>query len=261
LHKIEDGIYADGAGDPDAFDVAMGALLATDAVASGTMAGFLLNLDGVMFDRLDISVSPGRLGRRPGARHRNLAAERVVDVGGVRCTDGLQTLVDLAAELEDLQWEAALECTLRRRLTTMAAVERAARGSQRGVARMRRVLELRPPDAPATESLLETRMVQLARTVRGLPAPARQVAVVDDRDRLVARVDLAWPELGLFIELDGQQHQAQPLYDARRETAVVAATGWLCGRFTWREVVHLPVVTTRRLDGLATQARRRPLTS
>jgi very-short-patch-repair endonuclease len=75
----------------------------------------------------------------------------------------------------------------------------------------------------------------------------------------VARVDLASLELGLFVELDGQHHRGQPVYDSRRETAIVAATGWLCGRFTWHEVVHLPAVTARRLHELAIQARRRPL--
>jgi hypothetical protein len=46
---------------------------------------------------------------------------------------------------------------------------------------------------------------------------------------------------------------------SRRETAVVAATGWLCGRFTWHEVVRIPVTTTRRLAALLAQAHRRPL--
>jgi very-short-patch-repair endonuclease len=73
-----------------------------------------------------------------------------------------------------------------------------------------------------------------------------------------ARVDLAWPDLGLFVELDGQHHKDQPVYDSRRETAVVAATGWRCGRFTWTEVVRVPTATARRLADLANQARRRP---
>ena len=42
-----------------------------------------------------------------------------------------------------------------------------------------------------------------------------------------------------------------------RETAVVAATGWLPGRFTWTEVTRYPEVTKRRLAGIANQARRR----
>ncbi|MEY2461182.1 MAG: hypothetical protein QOG30_3012, partial [Acidimicrobiaceae bacterium] len=44
-----------------------------------------------------------------------------------------------------------------------------------------------------------------------------------------------------------------------RETAVVAATGWLCGRFTWTEVTRYRTHTIRRLAELAMQARRRPM--
>ncbi len=75
----------------------------------------------------------------------------------------------------------------------------------------------------------------------------------------MARLDLAWCDPGAFLELDGQQHKDQPVYDAHRETAVVATTGWLPGRFTWHEVVHLRRTTGRRLAALLDQARRRPL--
>jgi very-short-patch-repair endonuclease len=63
----------------------------------------------------------------------------------------------------------------------------------------------------------------------------------------VARVDLCWPHLGIFVELDGQGHEDQPVYDASRQTAVVAATGWLVARFTWREVTRTPRTCVRRL--------------
>jgi very-short-patch-repair endonuclease len=105
--------------------------------------------------------------------------------------------------------------------------------------------------------MLETLMVQLARTVPGLGEPVRQLDIYDAYGNFIARVDLAWPELGLFIELDGQHHAGQPVYDASRETAVVAAMGWFCGRFTWTEVRRVPVSTGRRLAGIAEQARRR----
>jgi uncharacterized protein DUF559 len=172
-------------------------------------------------------------------------------------------MIDLAATLDDLTWEQALESALRCRLTTVADIEGAlaemGRARTAGVARTRRVLALRPPGAPPTESLLETLMVQLARDVPGLPDPVRQRVVHNAHGDSVARVDLCWPALGIFVELDGQQHKGQPVYDARRESAVVAATGWLVGRFTWREVVHLKVVTRRRLAEIVEQARRRPL--
>lgn len=122
-------------------------------------------------------------------------------------------------------------------------------------------LALRPPGAPPTESLLETLMVQLVRRLPDLDPPVRQLEVRSAGGVLIARVDLAWPDLGLFLELDGQHHRGQPLYDASRETAVVATTGWLCGRFTWTDVVRVPTSTTRRLAQLVDQARRRPIAS
>lgn len=183
------------------------------------------------------------------------AATSPQDVAGVRCTDGVQTLVDLAQELDDAQWEQALESGLRRGLASVVEVAREATG-QRGVQRVRRVLALRPLEAPPTESLLETLMVQLIRAA-GLPEPVRQYRVFDESGRFVARVDLCWPDLGVFVELDGQQHKDQPVYDANRETAVVGATGWLCARFTWRQVVRTPRTTARQLTAVLEQAQLR----
>jgi Protein of unknown function (DUF559) len=164
--------------------------------------------------------------------------------------------VDLAALLDDDRWEQALECALRRRLVTLTDLARVERWTP-GAPRIRRVLRRRPSGAPPTESLLETLAVQLARTVGGLGEPVRQHSVISNDGSFIARVDLCWPDIGLFLELDGQHHADQPVYDARRETAIVAATGWLPGRFTWHEVVRIPRTTARRLGDLAAQASRR----
>ena len=169
---------------------------------------------------------------------------------------GLQTMIDLATVLDDDRWEQALECALRRRLVTIADLECIERWTP-GAPRIRRVLQRRPAGTPPTESLLETLMVQLARSVPGLGEPVRQLEISRADGTFVARVDLCWPSLGLFLELDGQHHAGQPVYDARRETAVVAASGWLPGRFTWHEVVRIPRSTGRRLAELADQAQRR----
>jgi hypothetical protein len=254
--RIERGVYGEGRADTTVVDRALAAVVATGGVASGAVAAALHGLDGVVVRGPDLIVPPDANGRRPGARRRALPAGRVVVVSGYRCTDGLQTLIDLAAELSDALWEQALESALRKSLTSLAEVEAAAWGCP-GAGRVRRVLPRRPPGAPPTESLLETLMVQLARTVDGLPDPVRQLEVFDADERFVARVDLAWPEIGVFVELDGQHHKDQPVHDARRQTAVTAATGWLCARFTWHEVVHVPTTTARRLAALADQARRR----
>jgi very-short-patch-repair endonuclease len=247
--RIDRCVWAEGPDEPSQLDRARAAVLATGGVASHHLAGLLHDLDSVRLEGLWVTVPRTASGRRKGVSRRDLAPDRVVTVAGLPCTDARQTLVDLAPWLSDLVWEQALESALRKRLTSVAAFD-ALR-----MERVRRVLRLRPPGAPATESLLETLMVQLARTVPGLADPVRQLWI----EAAQARLDLAWPELGLFVELDGQQHLGQPVYDARRETAVVAATGWLCGRFTWTEVTRVPHSTARRLGELAHQARRRPL--
>lgn len=235
---VDRGVWAEGPDDPSELDRARAAVMATGGVASHHLAGVLHRLDSVDLNGNWVTLPVTGNGRRARAVRRTMAPERIVTVAGLRSTDGWQTMVDLAASLDHRRWEQALESALRKRLTTVQALPA-------------RLVQWRPEGAPPTESLLETLFVQLARTVPGLPDPVRQLNVGP------ARLDLAWPELGLFVELDGQHHKDQPVHDARRETAVVATTGWLCGRFTWAEVVHVPATTARRLAELAAQARRR----
>jgi len=96
------------------------------------------------------------------------------------------------------------------------------------------------------------------RTVPDVGVPERQLEVRNRYGEFVAFVDLSLPPIGVFFELDGQQHLGQPEYDAVRETAVVAATGWLCGRFTWNDLHRRRQQTRRRVAELAAQGRRRP---
>ena len=246
ITTIGRGVYAVGSAEPTPLDRARAAVLRCGGEARGALAGVLHGLDSVVLDD------------RPTRRDR-LPPARVVCVGGVRCADGLATLVDLAAVLDDLTWEQALESALRKRITTVAAIEAElpTLGASRvpGTKRIRRVLALRPPGVPPTESLLETLMVQLARDVPEVGELVRQHEVRDDDGTFVARLDLSRPDVGFFIELDGEHHKDQPVYDAVRQTAVVAATGMLPGRFTWTELTRFPNTTKRRLAALARQAR------
>ena len=245
--RLVRGVYGAGSAVPSPLDLARAVVLAAGGIAAGRLAGVLHGLDGVRLSGAEFVKPQTGSNRRTGSRRCAKAA--YVVIGGVRCMTGLDTLLDLAPLLSDDEWEQALESALRKRLTTIEAIEAAIPG-RRGAARMRRVLARRPAGAPPTGSLLETLFVQLARLVAGLPDPVRQYEVRNRHGDLVAYVDLAWPELGLFIELDGQQHQGQPVYDARRQTAVTRATGWRCGRFTWHEVVHLRAATVRDIAEL-----------
>jgi hypothetical protein len=232
--RVERGVYAEGPAPVTDVDRGRARVMVSGVAARGANAGVLHGLDGVTFEL-----------RTP--RREPLPSSRIVEIGGVECADALQTLVDLALALDDDRWEQALESALRKKLVTIVELE-AVPPRTKGRARITRVLATRPVGAPPTESLLETLALQLSR-VAGLGEPVRQHEVWDG-DQLIARVDLAWPADGFFFELDGQHHKDQPVYDARRETAVVAATGMLPGRFTWHEVTRIPRSTARRMSAL-----------
>lgn len=260
--KVCRATYRRGPEPPTELDRCLAPLVATGGAACGRVAGTLLGYDGVELTGPEATVAPDGANKHAGVRRQILTCG-TIDVAGFPCTDPMQTLIDLAAILDDDRWEQALESALRRRLVTISEIEGLlpvlSRRRIAGVVRIRRVLERRPRGAPATGSLLETLFVQLVRRRLAVEEPQRQVEIRNDHGDFVAYVDFAWPELGLFIELDGRQHASQGLYDARRETAVVAATGWLVGRFTWDEIVRHPVATARRLEELLARAAARPL--
>jgi hypothetical protein len=256
------GVYAEGSEPATMLEKSIAGALVTQGAVGGPAAAAAyggLDLDLDEFTEPYFVVSGRSSNKRSGARRTRFIGGVTV-LNGICVTDGLQTLIDLAALLDDVRWEHALEAALRKRLTTVAALEAAlpALSARRaiGTARVRRVLALRPPDAPPTESLLETYAVQLCRDF-GLPTPTRQYRVFTVDGRFIARVDLCWPELGVFFELDGRGHDGQPVYDAARQTAVVAATGWLPARVTWRQVVHNPRATAREVAAVLAQAARR----
>ena len=177
---------------------------------------------------------------------------------GVLCAGPADTLIRLSKYLDDLRWEQALESALRMGMQLDGFLEMLdRRPTAKTVDRRRidRVLSLRPPGAAPTGSYLETCMVQLCREIPGLPPPLRQYVVTNEHGIFVARVDLAWDDLGMFSELDGQQHIGQPVHDARREAAVVAATGWLVVRKTYYEVIRVHA----RLPGRSPKSPARPV--
>ncbi len=263
-HRVAHNVFVEGSEPPTVLDRALGLVVVTNGAASHSLAGVLHNLDGVGLKPPFVTVEASSRSSRHELHRRDLAHDLIVEVSGFPCTNGLRTMLDLAQVLDDVSWEQALESALRQRLTTVAELETVlpalAASKTPGIQRVRRVLRKRCANAPPTESLLETLTVQLIRSETRLPEPVRQVEIFSQHDAFIARVDLAWPDDGVFIELDGQHHKDQPVYDSTRETAIVAATSWLPGRFTWTEVVNYPNATRRRLVDLLDAARfRRPL--
>lgn len=104
---------------------------------------------------------------------------------------------------------------------------------------------LRLPDAirlsePAAESPMESRLRMLL-VLAGLPRPAVQHTVLDGRGRVVARIDLAYPDRLVAIEYDGANHftDQRVISDGDRATRL-ADLGWRIYRYYARDVYHRP---------------------
>lgn len=86
-----------------------------------------------------------------------------------------------------------------------------------------------------------------------LPMPVPQYEIIGRHGEVVARVDFAWPELGVFLEFDGRVKYTGLLRDGEsitdvvlrekaREELICRLTGWRCIRITWADLER-PEVT------------------
>jgi hypothetical protein len=172
---------------------------------------------------------------------------------GIPVTDPMRTLVDLAAVAPVGTVARSLYRALSSRLATFEATEaslqRVARKGRRGV-RVLRVLLDEQHDNPRPAGVFEARFSSLARRFV-LPTPVPELDVLADDGRWIARVDFAYPEAKLFIELDGLEAHGSGSalqHDHQRQNALVEAR-WEPLRYTWADV-------TRRQSAVAAEVRR-----
>jgi hypothetical protein len=100
---------------------------------------------------------------------------------------------------------------------------------------------------PRIESVGESRTAYMLWS-QGLPYFEPQYKIRDSNGRVVARVDFALPNLGVFLEFDGMQKYLElrgeksldqvMLEERQRERLVCRLTGWVCIRITWADLAH-----------------------
>jgi hypothetical protein len=161
------------------------------AVVSHRSAAVVWGVSGFRPGPLDITVPPGRSGRNALARvHRSPVAG--VRRDGVPVTRPSRMLTDLAGVVGGDMLEEAVDDVLCRRLCRLEDLT--PRGS------LRTVLAAWNGDGlPA--GVAEMRVVR-ALLAAGLPQPVRQYEIWAG-GMLIARVDLAYPEFRLALDLDG----------------------------------------------------------
>ncbi|MBZ5733855.1 hypothetical protein K8Z61_05050 [Nocardioides sp. TRM66260-LWL] len=204
-------------------------------------SGWGLSLADVHITRLD-----GRTGRREAgvAQHRGELGDASMTVADVAVTSPARCVAEL---LGPGTGEACLVLAhelIRRGLTTAGAIDAGLATTGRWPGALSHPGFRRLLGEPC-ESVAESRFLHLVRRA-GLPMPVIQMAIHDEGGRMVARLDAAWPDLGVFVEVDGRIKYDLPFGDAdpglvlwrekRREDEVRRITGWRCLRVTWADL-------------------------
>lgn len=237
----------------------MAACLVGPAVASHRAAAILWDAPRA-FDEL-IEVTAWRHLRRHAGdvawhESRYLDERDVTVVDAIPVTRPTRTLVDLGAVLELEPMLTVYDDFVRRGLATHTSVWREADrlGDRRiGVAAVQRMLDLRPPDQPVPQSVLESRFDEVARAA-GLSSWVRQHNVFDRTGRLIGRLDFASLEEHVGIELDGKRHH-DPDQDRVRDLEM-NAVGWHTVRVSSRELVERPSLVVAAIQGALHHKRR-----
>ena len=225
------------------------AALATEGTVSHRSAAELWGLIrpagyvelSVRYERNPRSQPPAIV-HRIGDLHPRLAVERE----GMPVTDPLRTVIDLGLVLPHWAVRDALSRGLTTHLFRVTEVQELrdalARPARTGAGIVKRLIEERLLTADTEASLLEARFVDLARQ-HELAPPVFQYEVWH-AGRFIARVDAAYPDLLLAIEVDGYEHHSSPDAFQRDRTPqnYLTTLGWTVLRFTWHHLVHEPTM-------------------
>ena len=222
----------------------LAACMWTSGVASHRAALKLLGLDGYSGHIVEVTSATKKRASTETVRFHqrsSLPACDVTRVGPIPTTNPTRTLLDVGSVLSQRRLEEALDSALRQRLTTIDRLRRGVeslggRGS-RGPAALGKLLDARGEVVP-TDSALETRFSRLLRRYH-LPQPQRQVEVRDEQ-AFVGRVDFAYPELKIAIEIQSHRwHSSRAAQGKDRERPTrLQLLGWIVIQVTYEELVR-----------------------
>jgi hypothetical protein len=213
---------------------------------------------GIDLKVVHVTRTDGRTGRKEAGivHHRGVLDEEDVTIcGGVRVTSPTRAAIEVTTIAGVEESLVTANGLLHAGLVSAASLAEMAVAAKNWPNSLTTDLVLRLAD-PRIESVGESRTWYLCWT-QHLPMPGPQVKIRDETGQIVARVDFAWPELGVFLEFDGKVKYAEPvdeesdttavvLAEKRREERICVLTGWVCIRITWADLAH-PTATARRI--------------
>ena len=210
------------------------------AVASHRSAARLWGIDAPRSDTPELTLPGTRRYRARGVTiHHSTDLDRIRPVrrSGIATTPVDRTLLDLGAIAGDRAVLVAIDSARRRKLTTwdrlLDTLVLHARRGRDGVGTLRAILDEHFGEGAVTDSGFERLVLSVLRQA-GLPTPVLQHEI--RLGRRTYRLDLAYPDHRLAIELDGTVHLERAVWqhDHERQNALVLA-GWTVLRFTWSD--------------------------
>ena len=213
---------------------------------------------GISLAEVHTTRIDGKTGRREAGvvHHRGVLPEDQVEiVNGVpastpaRCAVEVMTMTTVEPAL------VIVNAMLHARMATQEDLVAAVESCKHWPATLSATLVLRLCDA-AIESVGESRAWFMF-WQQGLPRPVPQVEVRDESGNVIARLDFAWPDLGVFLEFDGREKYTRYrragetledflMREKRREERVCQLTGWVAIRISWADLED-PARLARRI--------------
>jgi hypothetical protein len=236
--QVARGVYRLGGSPVTWHQRALAACLAAGpgAMVSHRSAAAIWAISGFRPGPLEISVPAARSARNPLATvHRTIHLPKgdCTTHDRIPVTKPARTLVDLAGRVSADLLEEAVDDVLCRRLVDLDGLVKRADGmaGRRGAVALRTILAAWGGDGQPA-NVAEMQIVRRLLSA-GLPEPVRQHEIHDEA-QLVGRVDLAYPEARLAIELDSFRWHAgrSPFRSDRVRGNRIAALGWRVLRAT-----------------------------
>jgi hypothetical protein len=227
---------------------------------------------GVPLDDVHLTRLDGRAGRRDAGvcQHGGTLIDGDVEESGdLRITSAIRTALDISMIAPVEPTLCIVNHLLHRGAMTAADLRARYDGHMElwpGSLRTEIVIRLADP---RIESVGETRTFFVCWT-QHLPRPEPQLEVYDDNGILVARLDFAFPDHGVWLEFDGRikyEKYLRPgesvtdavLREKRREELISELTGWRCVRIVWADLANPARLAARiraAMDSVAAERRR-----
>lgn len=240
LIRVHHGVYRSRQAPQTPDQVLMAAVLASGdgATVSHQSAARLWGLPTRIPDRPHITTTAGRWRPKQYYVHRSgdLAPVHVDQVRGIPTTTVVRTVLDLGA-VEPFLAGKAFRQSLRDRLATLQDYDEilsdVGRQGRAGVGVLRDAVEARRRWESENESVLEDEFMAIVDRYL-LPSPVPQHVIRDKTGGFIGRVDFAYPEHRLLIELDGYRYHTDPgafVRDRNRQNRISLA-GYRVLRYT-----------------------------